>query len=172
MYRVLGDGDLRMKNVLIQIYRWNKHRVKVKKGKTIPVTGRGGPWGSDVEAPTFSRQSAHRWRRSWQPLHSRSAAGRITSIKKSSDFIGNRTRDLPACTIVPQPTTLPCAPKRGRRYEIWGFHCSANVDCGLRRHGVEQSGRVSNSVSEGPTAFILTWTERQEFPRNVCNCLQ
>jgi hypothetical protein len=29
------------------------------------------------------------------------------SIEKFSDFLGNRTRDLPACSIVPQPTTLP-----------------------------------------------------------------
>jgi hypothetical protein len=38
-----------------------------------------------------------------------SAAGSVRSIKKSSD-IGNRTRDLPACSTVPQPTTLPRAP--------------------------------------------------------------
>jgi hypothetical protein len=31
------------------------------------------------------------------------------SIEKSNDLIGNRTRDLPACSIVPQPTTLPLA---------------------------------------------------------------
>jgi hypothetical protein len=36
-------------------------------------------------------------------------AGRIRSIEKSSDLIGTRTRDLPACSIVPQPTMLPCA---------------------------------------------------------------
>jgi hypothetical protein len=30
---------------------------------------------------------------------------------KKIHFIGNRTRDLPACNIVPQPTTLPRAPK-------------------------------------------------------------
>jgi hypothetical protein len=35
------------------------------------------------------------------------AAGRITSIEKSNDLIGNRTRDLPACSILPQPTMLP-----------------------------------------------------------------
>jgi hypothetical protein len=29
------------------------------KGKAIPVTGREGPQGRDVEAPTFSKQSAH-----------------------------------------------------------------------------------------------------------------
>jgi hypothetical protein len=40
-----------------------------------------------------------------------SAAGRIRLIeKKSNDLIGIRTRDLPPCSIVPQPTTLPSAP--------------------------------------------------------------
>jgi hypothetical protein len=36
-----------------------------------------------------------------------SAAGRIRSTENSNDFIWNRTRDLPACSIVSQPTTLP-----------------------------------------------------------------
>jgi hypothetical protein len=34
----------------------------------------------------------------------------IRSIEKSDDFIGNWTQDLPAFSIVPQPTTLPRAP--------------------------------------------------------------
>ena len=34
------------------------------------------------------------------------------SIKKPSDTIGNRTRDLPTCGVVPQPTALPRAPTR------------------------------------------------------------
>jgi hypothetical protein len=38
-----------------------------------------------------------------------SAAGRIRSIEKSND-IGNRTRDFPACSIVPQAIMLPHAP--------------------------------------------------------------
>jgi hypothetical protein len=37
-------------------------------------------------------------------------ARRIRSILKSNNLIGNRTRDPPACSIVPQPTTLPRAP--------------------------------------------------------------
>jgi hypothetical protein len=37
--------------------------------------------------------------------HGHSSAGRIRSIEKSNDLIG--TRYLPACSIVPQPTTLP-----------------------------------------------------------------
>ena len=33
-----------------------------------------------------------------------SAVGRIMSMKNSNDTIGNRTRDLPTCTVVAQPT--------------------------------------------------------------------
>ena len=33
------------------------------------------------------------------------------SMKKSNDTIRNRTRDLPACSAVPQQTTLPHAPE-------------------------------------------------------------
>ena len=33
------------------------------------------------------------------------------SMKYSNDTIGNRTRDLPACNTVPQPTAPPRAPK-------------------------------------------------------------
>jgi hypothetical protein len=36
-------------------------------------------------------------------------AGRIRSIEKTH-LLGSRTVDLPACSIVPQPTTLPRAP--------------------------------------------------------------
>jgi hypothetical protein len=32
-----------------------------------------------------------------------SAAGRIMSMKNSNDTIGNRSRDLPVCSAVPQP---------------------------------------------------------------------
>jgi hypothetical protein len=32
------------------------------------------------------------------------------SIKIPSDAIGNRTRNLPACSVVPQPTAPPGAP--------------------------------------------------------------
>jgi len=31
-------------------------------------------------------------------------------MKNSNDTIGNRTRDLPTCSAVPQPTALPRAP--------------------------------------------------------------
>jgi hypothetical protein len=35
---------------------------------------------------------------------------RLGILKKSNDLIGIRTRDLPACSTVPQPTTVPRAP--------------------------------------------------------------
>ena len=37
-------------------------------------------------------------------------AKRIMSMKNSNGTIGNRTRDLPTCSAVPQPTALPRAP--------------------------------------------------------------
>jgi hypothetical protein len=40
-----------------------------------------------------------------------SAAERFRSIAKSYDYIGNQTRDIWVCSIVPQPITLPNAPK-------------------------------------------------------------
>ena len=39
-----------------------------------------------------------------------SAAGGIMSLKNSYDTIGNRTRDLPTISAVPQPTVPPRAP--------------------------------------------------------------
>jgi hypothetical protein len=38
-----------------------------------------------------------------------SAAGRVRLIETSNDLIGYGIRNLPACNIVPQPTTLPRA---------------------------------------------------------------
>jgi hypothetical protein len=34
----------------------------------------------------------------------------LGQLKKTKYLIGNRTHDLPACSIVPQSTTLPRAP--------------------------------------------------------------
>jgi hypothetical protein len=44
--------------------------------------------------------------RGWVDPRAIVAAGRIRSIEKSSDLIGDRTSDLPVCSVVPQPTTL------------------------------------------------------------------
>jgi hypothetical protein len=98
--------------------------ANVIKGEAIPVTDRGGPQGCETSRlphfldnrltddgevsltrrPHFTPRKIPGthfcWRLSRHQGHN--AAGRIRSIKKSDDLIGNRTRDLPACSIVPQ----------------------------------------------------------------------
>ena len=59
-----------------------------------------------------------------------SAAGRIMSMKNSSDTIGNRTRNLLAYSAVPQPTVPPNAPTYGKNHLhistalIQSYYCS------------------------------------------------
>jgi hypothetical protein len=36
----------------------------------------------------------------------------LGQLKKSNDLTGNQTRDLSACNVMPQPTTLPRAPSQ------------------------------------------------------------
>jgi hypothetical protein len=43
------------------------------------------------------------------------ATGMIMSMKNFNDTIGNRTRDLPACSAVPQPTAPPLALLRNQQ---------------------------------------------------------
>jgi hypothetical protein len=60
--------------------------------------------------PPVNISGTHFCYRLYHP-QSHSAAGRIMSIKNYNDTIGNRTRDLPTCIVVFQPTALPRAPK-------------------------------------------------------------
>ena len=92
-----------------------------------PITSLDRPWGfQEAEAPRFQdnrhmkvvRLSELRTGRLYPPENipgthffyrlsqpqGHSAAGRIMSMKNSNDTIGNRTRDLQACSAVPQPT--------------------------------------------------------------------
>jgi hypothetical protein len=105
-----------------------------KKGKAIPVTGHRGPWGCETSRlphfldnrltdggevfsltrrPPFTPRNipgTHFCQRQSR-TQNHSTAGRIGLIAKSNYLTGNRTRDLSACSIMPQPTTLPRAPR-------------------------------------------------------------
>jgi hypothetical protein len=111
-------------------------KTEIHEGTHTYIYPCNRPWSPiglwDIEAPTFSRKSAHRWPWSCQPYapaalypsptmipgthfcwsvcrpQGYSAAGWIRSIEESND-IGNRTRDLVACSIVPETSTLPRA---------------------------------------------------------------
>jgi hypothetical protein len=87
--------------------------------KAIPLQALTGPESSSRLRSPISRQSAHEGGKVVSPthrspltlemFHDHSAAGRM-SVKNSIDTIRNRTRDLPACSTVPQPTAPSHAP--------------------------------------------------------------
>jgi hypothetical protein len=67
-------------------------------------------------------------------------------MEKSNDLIGIQTRDLLACSIVPQPTTLPRAPYR---YIIRTLYKQRPEPADVRPHaGLEASAnRVTSFTS-------------------------
>jgi hypothetical protein len=106
------------------------HRAKVKQPHNRPTQALRGPggWGSQI-----CRQSAHEGGKVVSPTHRPplppkeiflvliSVRGwvdpraivrpkRLCQGINSIDTIGNRTRNVPVCSVVPQPTTPPRAP--------------------------------------------------------------
>ena len=96
------------------------------KTQSNPITGLDRPWGfQEVEAPRFQdsrhmkvvRLSAlrtgrlyHSRKYSWYSfLLEAESTPWAQCGRKDYDTIGNRTRDLPACRAVPQPTVPPAA---------------------------------------------------------------
>jgi hypothetical protein len=72
-----------------------------------------------MRRPPFTSQEDSRLSRP----QAHTAAGRIKSIRKSSYLSGNRTRDFPACGIVPQPIyATACLTVRLKVILILSFH--------------------------------------------------
>jgi hypothetical protein len=86
--------------------------------------------------------------RGWVKPQSHSAAGRMRSIEKCNDLIGKRTHVLPACSTVPQPTTLPL-----------GFPCL------LSFHGLLHTHHLS-SGADTIGQFLSSWVHSARRPLN------
>jgi hypothetical protein len=94
----------------------------------------------------------------------------LYQLKYSNDLIGNRTGDLPACSIVPQPTTLPCAPvymnvkikferyKMPKKYQLGGLLCQFCQWNWSRSWAVVSSLGILRNKVENPLRYLLVWT--------------
>jgi hypothetical protein len=88
----------------------------------------------------------------------------LGQLKNSDDLNGNQTRNLPACSIVPQPTTLPRAPQCKhiggpqtlkattglQKYQ----HVSVFVQMNLLLHKLNQHIKVETSEQVGVAVML------------------
>jgi hypothetical protein len=142
----------------------------------------------DVKDHTMSRQSAHRWRWDCQPY--------TPATNHTPHRVSNR--DLPACSIVLQPTTLPHAHKvglLGLLYEaghylrfilmvsfhlrscmclrsdrfIWGFPIK-NFTCIYYFSLVRCMPSISPSLLESPKSYLMKIRVIGPLPHCVTFC--
>ena len=72
-----------------------------------------------------------------------SAAGRIMSMKNSNETVRNRTRDIPVCSAVPQPTAPPLA---SLIHEYFAKFCPGNSKRGTSHENQYTFLIISHSV--------------------------
>jgi hypothetical protein len=106
-----------------------------------------------------------------------SATGKIGSIKESIDFIGNRTHDVPACSIVSQPTKLLRAPLIGSSIRNIGVGALGDQMLAQRGHvawsrtkaGLPNRNRI---FYQGKTVMVSHIGESVCVCVCVCVCVQ
>jgi hypothetical protein len=87
-------------------------------------------------------------------------------MKNSNNTIGNRTRDLPACSAVPQPTAPPLAPNvsswyrisKTHRYSIHKLAFELIVKLMRILHWVLTEKMKMNNVAE-PVVHFVVWRQ-------------
>jgi len=103
------------------------------------------------------------------------------SMKNPNDYIRNRTRDLSACSAVPQPTAPPCAPRASvalllKKKAQWYIYCPPTLKCGAMPYPTLSSGssewtavstRNLRSYSFAPSAYDH-WLDSKA----ICRCLR
>ena len=80
-----------------------------------------------------------------------SAAGRIMSMKNSSETIGNRTRDLSTYSAVPQPTAPPRAPTNTGTVK---YMSTCVVQSGTRSSTYKSASIIAKPHSDIPECTI------------------
>jgi hypothetical protein len=95
---------------------WTVNKVKLSLYRHLGLQEFGAPRisrlqeGYNIVSPTHRPPLTPR-RYAWYSfLLEVQSTGRVTWMKNLSDTIGNRNRDLPACSAVPQPTAPPRTP--------------------------------------------------------------
>jgi len=91
------------------------------------------------------------------------------SMKNSNDTIRNRTRNLPACSAVPQPTAPPCTPNNSdikkliAEQENGGWGGGGNRDC------KNITGRLVTTLSSKLLIFVFNPLNTELNP--ICHLL-
>jgi hypothetical protein len=136
-------------------------------------------WGSHI-----FRHLAHRWRHGCQPYAPAAfyPPGRFLvrisvrgwSTPGPSTSSGTRTGDLPACSIVPQPITLPRAPPHRMHISYLLLWCEVQPNDGLHNlhsststrtlAGMEASERGQKSHGSTPRSVIFPLQHTSHFP--------
>ena len=79
-------------------------------------------------------------------------------MKNSNDTIGNRTRDLPNCSAVPQPTALPRAPLlKLATFSYNKAKCLLYEDL-TNRFNIEQNSKITCNVPFRCALLSAYWT--------------